>query len=129
MGTKEPRARGPLRKRPLRNLVTELRNQESGTKEPGARGPLRKRESCEVWNTIFEVGKTGTGECQAGAVFGFLLVVPLGGGYPFFAQNVSIEPRSVHTRLMGLVGVPRAKREAVAPHCAAWGQKPAVARG
>ena len=56
-------------------------------------------------------------------------VVPLEGGYPFFAQNAFVEPRSVHTCLLGLVGVPRAKREAVAPYCAAWGRKPEVARG
>ena len=56
-GTKEPGEPGPLRNGPLRNLITEPRNQESGTKEPGEPGPLRKRESCEVGKTIFEVGK------------------------------------------------------------------------
>ena len=53
-------------------------------------------------------------------------VVPLRSGYPFFALNASIEPRSVHTCLLGLVGVPRAQRAAVAPYCAAWGRKPAI---
>ena len=53
-------------------------------------------------------------------------VVPLASGYPFFALNASIEPRSVHTCLLGLVGVPRAQRAAVAPYCAAWGRKPAI---
>ena len=55
-------------------------------------------------------------------------MVPLGSGYLLFAQNSSVEPRSVHTCLLGLVGVPRAKREAVAPYCAALGRKPAVDR-
>ena len=55
-------------------------------------------------------------------------VVPLRSGYPFFALNASIEPRSVHTCLLGLVGVPRAQRAAVAPYCAAWGRKLAGAR-
>ena len=55
-GTNLPAGRGPLRNGPLRNLVTEPRNQESGTKEPGEPGPLRKRESCEVGKAIFEVG-------------------------------------------------------------------------
>ena len=55
-GTKEPGEPGPLRNGPLRNLITEPRNQESGTKEPEEPGPLRKRDSCEVGKTIFEVG-------------------------------------------------------------------------
>ena len=55
-------------------------------------------------------------------------MVPLRSGYPFFAQNESIEPRSVHTCLLGLVGVPRVQRAAVVPYCAARGRKPAAAR-
>ena len=55
-------------------------------------------------------------------------VVPLASGYPFFAQNASIEPHSVHACLLGLVGVPRAQRAAVAPYYAAWGRKPAGAQ-
>ena len=55
-GSKEPAGWGPFRNGPLRNLITEPRNQESGTKEPGEPGPLRKRESCEVGKAIFEVG-------------------------------------------------------------------------
>ena len=55
-GTNLPEGPGPLRNGPLRNLITEPRNQESGTKEPGEPGPLRKRESCEVGKAIFEVG-------------------------------------------------------------------------
>ena len=55
-GTNLPEGPGPLRNGPLRNLITEPRNQESGTKDPGEPGPLRKRESCEVGKAIFEVG-------------------------------------------------------------------------
>ena len=72
-----------------RNLGPEPRTHETGTKEPGARarsgldpsgpwvrsrgptrrglrspGPLRKRESCEVGNTICEVGNFSAGGCS-----------------------------------------------------------------
>ena len=59
MGTKEPRARGPLRKRALRTRLRSHVTRKVARRSPGP-GATIKRESREVGNAIFEVGNPQT---------------------------------------------------------------------